>query len=203
MRASLSKRLPNKAQRDVWRNVNQANLPLRTLKKPATWGADRSGRDIGEYSPEQFRQRSAKRVTLTALEVLHRAFLGKRERAADRFVHADTAAAFVLSEDDVEEERLRRKEMAALRMELYGQKADPYELDPEWDDVVPMPADEPEGALAAIAYPDNYAEGKASAPPHLSACQQLAADGAALPPQPYRICGQSWSRRSTRPAVSG
>jgi len=65
-----------------------------------------------------------------------------------------------VSDKDVEEERARRKEIAALRMELYGQRSDPYSEDPAWDDVVPIPVQEPEGALAAIAYPEYYAEGK-------------------------------------------
>jgi protein farnesyltransferase/geranylgeranyltransferase type-1 subunit alpha len=35
-----------------------------------------------------------------------------------------------------------------------------YESEPEWDDVVPIPQDDGEGALAQIAYTDEYAEGK-------------------------------------------
>lgn len=53
--------------------------------------------------------------------------------------------------------------MATLKNELYGEKMGPYATDPAWDDVVPIPAQEPEGALAAIAYPDDYAEGMSSA----------------------------------------
>lgn len=34
-----------------------------------------------------------------------------------------------------------------------------YEGDPVWDDVIPIAQDEGEGALAAIAYTDEYAEG--------------------------------------------
>lgn len=34
-----------------------------------------------------------------------------------------------------------------------------YESDPVWDDVVPIPQDDGEGALAQIAYTDEYAEG--------------------------------------------
>jgi hypothetical protein len=34
-----------------------------------------------------------------------------------------------------------------------------YEDDPAWDDVVPIPQDDGEGALAQIAYSDEYAEG--------------------------------------------
>lgn len=35
-----------------------------------------------------------------------------------------------------------------------------YEKDPIWDDVVPIAQDDGEGALAQIAYTDEYAEGK-------------------------------------------
>ena len=42
-----------------------------------------------------------------------------------------------------------------------------YELDPAWDDVVPIPQEDGEGALAQIAYPDEYAEGQLwSSPNH-------------------------------------
>jgi protein farnesyltransferase/geranylgeranyltransferase type-1 subunit alpha len=34
-----------------------------------------------------------------------------------------------------------------------------YEGNPVWDDVVPIPQDDGEGALAQIAYTDEYAEG--------------------------------------------
>ncbi|CAL3963184.1 unnamed protein product, partial [Diplocarpon coronariae] len=33
-----------------------------------------------------------------------------------------------------------------------------YEGDPDWDDVVPLAQDDGAGALAAIAYTDEYAE---------------------------------------------
>lgn len=35
-----------------------------------------------------------------------------------------------------------------------------YEGNPIWDDVVPIPQDDGENALAAIAYTDEYAEGR-------------------------------------------
>jgi len=35
-----------------------------------------------------------------------------------------------------------------------------YEGDPEWDDIVPIPQDDGEGALAQIAYTEEYSEGK-------------------------------------------
>jgi len=49
--------------------------------------------------------------------------------------------------------------MAALRKELYGQDMGKFAQSPEWDDVEPIPQDEPENELASIAYPADYAEG--------------------------------------------
>lgn len=56
---------------------------------------------------------------------------------------------------EIEEERNRRKLLGNLR----GKKMGQYEGDPVWDDVVPIPQDDGVGALAAIAYTDEYAEG--------------------------------------------
>lgn len=50
--------------------------------------------------------------------------------------------------------------MANLKRDLYGEFTGSLAKDPLWDDVIPIPQDEPEGALAQIAYPDDYAEGR-------------------------------------------
>lgn len=54
--------------------------------------------------------------------------------------------------------------MAGLKKELYGgfvgSEDGKLSTDPEWADVEPVVLQEPEGALAAIAYPDDYAEGE-------------------------------------------
>lgn len=55
--------------------------------------------------------------------------------------------------------------MAALKRDLYGEITGSLAQDPEWDDVIPIPQNEPEGALAQIAYPDDYAEGTSDTPP--------------------------------------
>jgi protein farnesyltransferase/geranylgeranyltransferase type-1 subunit alpha len=55
----------------------------------------------------------------------------------------------------IEEERNRRKVIGLI----VGKKMGKYEGDPEWDDVIPIPQDDGEGALAQIAYTDEYAEG--------------------------------------------
>jgi protein farnesyltransferase/geranylgeranyltransferase type-1 subunit alpha len=108
-----------------------------------SWGKDAKGNEVGDYTPEDFASRAAKAAQLTGLEVVHRYWIAKD----------------AVSASEVEEERLRRAEMAALRSELYGTRASKYAQDPEWDDVEPIPQEDPEGALAAIAYPEHYATG--------------------------------------------
>jgi protein farnesyltransferase/geranylgeranyltransferase type-1 subunit alpha len=159
LRPGTSKKFSNKAQKDLWKGTNEASLPIRTLKKPTSWGNDRFGRSIGDYTPEQFAERLDKKARLLELEVASRGFATKRDHAQRGFTDPDTGEQVEVSEEEVEDERTRRKEIARLRMELYGQRSTPYAEDPEWDDVVPIPTQEPEGALAAIAYPEHYAEG--------------------------------------------
>jgi protein farnesyltransferase/geranylgeranyltransferase type-1 subunit alpha len=98
-------------------------------------------------------------LQLSALEIQHSLFLEKKEREKGKWLDSKTNEAVVVTADEVEEEKLRRKEIARLRMELYGERTGEYGTDPAWDDIIPMPIEEPEGALAAIAYPEEYAEG--------------------------------------------
>ncbi|KAI3396453.1 hypothetical protein diail_12173 [Diaporthe ilicicola] len=175
---AILKRLGTKAQRDVWKCVNEAGgLPLRAVKptrpvgsaktssggsstgQPAFfWGTDRFGADLGSSSPEQLDKRTERALQLSALEVQHSAFLEKKEREKGRWLDPKTNEAVVVPTDEVEEEKLRRQEIARLRMELYGERTGAYGTDPTWDDIVPMPIEDAEGALAAIAYPEEYAE---------------------------------------------
>lgn len=61
-----------------------------------------------------------------------------------------------ITEGDIQEEKKRRVKIA----ELEGRTMPGiYEGDPLWDDVVPIPQDDGERPLAAIAYTDEYAEG--------------------------------------------
>ncbi|KKY36313.1 putative farnesyltransferase alpha subunit [Diaporthe ampelina] len=99
-----------------------------------------------------------KRLGNKAQRDVWNAFLEKKEREKGRWLDLETNKAVAVTADEVEEEKLRRKEIARLRMELYGERTGAYGTDPAWDDVVPMPIEEPEGALAAIAYPEEYAE---------------------------------------------
>ncbi|RYP42376.1 hypothetical protein DL767_000298 [Monosporascus sp. MG133] len=155
--------LSKKAQKELWKQANEASLPLRRLPRPRPfqWGRDAGGRDRGEYaSIEDFDARRAKEDRLFLLQIRSDRFRNRRTREKIGFVRYDTGESvdYGCSEEDIEAERVRRKEMADLRMELYGVRQGSYALDPEWDDVAPIPQAEPEGALAAIAYPDDYAE---------------------------------------------
>lgn len=155
-------RLGKKAQKELWKQVNESNTPSRKLPKPSpdTWGKDKYGRNIGEYAIEQYEDRSAKVFRLTVLLAESRQFRVKRNRAALELKHSVSGEACSLSDDEIGKERARRKEMAALRDDLYGERMGSLSTDPDWDDVVPIPQTEPEGALASIAYPEDYAEGE-------------------------------------------
>lgn len=72
-----------------------------------------------------------------------------------------TGEIYTTTEDDIKAEKARRQEIAYLHQELYGTgtPSNSYVEDPEWDDVVPIPQEEPEGALSTIAYEEDYADG--------------------------------------------
>jgi protein farnesyltransferase/geranylgeranyltransferase type-1 subunit alpha len=142
--------LTNKTEREYWKQVAKEGLPIRRLRKHYDWGRDRSGRPVESYRLDEFQQRCLKQGRLAALDVYHRQFLIKRELAVE------TGAE--LSTEDIEEEKKRRKEMAVLNKELYGETTGSLAQNPEWDDVIPIPQNEAEDALAKIAYAEDYAE---------------------------------------------
>jgi protein farnesyltransferase/geranylgeranyltransferase type-1 subunit alpha len=155
-----AERLSKKAQKELWKQVNEANTPPRKLPKPTpeSWGKDRYSRNLGDYTTDQFEDREDKEFHLVALQIESQSFKTSRYRALNKFKNFLTGEPCTLEEGDVEAERKRRKEMAALKEDLYGEKMGQYSTDPDWDDVVPIPQVEPEGALASIAYPEDYAE---------------------------------------------
>ncbi|KAL7795345.1 alpha subunit of hypothetical CAAX farnesyltransferase [Trichoderma ceciliae] len=142
--------LSNKTDREYWKQVSKEGLPCRRLKNNYNWGRDKHGREISAYSLEELKKRSLSQAKLTALDIIHRQFLAKRETARGKGAE--------LAQEDIDQEKKRRKEMAELKRELYGEIPGPLANDPEWDDVAPIPQNEPEDALARIAYPDDYAE---------------------------------------------
>ncbi|KAL1838610.1 hypothetical protein VTJ49DRAFT_2478 [Mycothermus thermophilus] len=106
-----------------------------------------------------------RRVRLTCLSAESRCFRAQRDRERRGVCDDRTGERVVVTEQEVVEEKRRRLEIAALRREMSGQGAGSaargvgkIASDPEWDDVVPVVLEEPEGALASIAYPADYAE---------------------------------------------
>lgn len=143
--------LTNKAEREYWKQVTKDGLPIRRLRKGYSWGKDRNGREIGTYQLEDFEQYSVKQARLAASDILHRQFVCRRQN--------EVASGSDVSTEEIESEKRRRQDMAALSRDLYGEITGSLSNDPEWDDVIPIPLSEPDDALAQIAYPEDYAEG--------------------------------------------
>jgi protein farnesyltransferase/geranylgeranyltransferase type-1 subunit alpha len=146
-----------KTLKEVWKVVNEGGLPLRAVDtNKQTY---RKGE--GELGVKEFEERLEKKVVLSCLAVESRCFKARRERERRGQREEKTGEVVIVTEREVFDETRRRKEMAALRRELYGGgvgKDGKLAADPEWDDVEPVVLEEPEGALAAIAYPADYAE---------------------------------------------
>ncbi|KAL5317787.1 hypothetical protein ACEPPN_014886 [Leptodophora sp. 'Broadleaf-Isolate-01'] len=126
-------------QKEFWKLVEQQRIPI-PLPKPQSLGKDPRGVDLGGYTPAEHKLYERRERDLRSL----------REKSA-RFRSKRTDG---WTEEEVEEERNRRK----LLGNLQGRKMGIYERDPLWDDVIPLAQDDGEGALAAIAYTDEYAE---------------------------------------------
>ena len=136
------------AQSEFLKAVEQQKIP-QPLPEPKPLGKDYTGRDIGTYTPEEYRayiqtERDIQRF--------------RRESAwfRDRRDHSKGQQSEEYWIGEIEKEKNRRKFLARLSRKKMGK----YEGDPAWDDVIPIPQDDGEGALAQIAYTDEYAEGK-------------------------------------------
>ncbi|KAG7288882.1 hypothetical protein NEMBOFW57_005242 [Staphylotrichum longicolle] len=152
----------NKTVKEVWKVVNEASVPLRSAAK----SIGKEGGGGGDLRVEEFEKRWERQVWLSCLAVESRWFQVRRERErrGEREDKSGDETVVVVTEQEVFEETRRRKEMAALTRELYGGgggRDGKLGLDPEWDDVQPVVLEEPEGALAAIAYPADYGEAMA------------------------------------------
>lgn len=192
--------LSKKAQKELWKQANEAGIAPRRFDAkpdPGQWGKDKNGRNIGDYSLEDHSERQAKSFKLVALETQSSSFRARRSRVHQGFRDGQTGQRFTLEEGAVEVEKARRAEMADLRRDLYGERGNPYAMDPDWDDVVPIPQMEPEGALAAISYPEDYAECR-SHPQSLLEKEHANTDTT----QQCHTCAQSWQQRNILLAVS-
>lgn len=134
-------------QKEFWSQLQKQNIPI-PKPKPYDLGKDRRGREIGSYTPAEYEEYERKQTQLRWLYRKSDRWREIHHEGAEFFQHIET-------EEDIEVERKRRKEIGQLRGKAMGK----YEEDPVWDDVVPIPQDDGEGALAQIAYSDEYAEG--------------------------------------------
>ncbi|ORY71706.1 protein prenylyltransferase [Pseudomassariella vexata] len=153
--------LSKKTQKEILKQVSDLGIPVRRAHikpTPDQWGKDKHGRNIGDYTLEERNVRFTKQSKLRKLTSASDRFRNRRDLVLSGLVDGNTGEPFTLEDGAVEKERVRRKEMAALKDDLYGEKRNSYSMDPDWDDVVPIPQSEPEGALAAISYPEDYAE---------------------------------------------
>ncbi|KAI1005092.1 hypothetical protein K3495_g3125 [Podosphaera aphanis] len=124
-------------QKAFWKSVEEVKVPI-PLPKPQNLGKDRRGREIGNFSPKEFSDFERREWEMGVLREKSRRF---KELA-------------VRDESEIIAEVNRRKLLGAFD----GKKMGRYEGDPAWDDVVPIPQEDGEGALAAIAYTDEYVE---------------------------------------------
>ncbi|KAF3062798.1 putative prenyltransferase alpha subunit protein [Daldinia childiae] len=83
LKPGAAKTLSNKAQKELWKQLNEANVPLRSLPRPRDhqWGRDKNGRDVGDYTVEEYEAREAKKVKLLLLLDESSAFKVKRAKA--------------------------------------------------------------------------------------------------------------------------
>ncbi|KAK2629990.1 hypothetical protein QTJ16_000810 [Diplocarpon rosae] len=128
-------------QKEFWRLVAQQKIPT-PLPTPRRLGQDPRGIELGSYTPVEYRLWKGRERDLRRLREQSDTFRNTR-------VCGESA-----TDGEVEEERIRRK----LLGKLQGSRMGVYEGDPKWDDVIPLTQDDGEGALAAIAYTDEYAE---------------------------------------------
>lgn len=133
---------PTAQQKEFWKAVEQQKIPI-PLPKPRNLGKDPRGIDIGSYTPAEYKLYQRRQREIEGLGGKSARFIERRELGKE------------IESGEIEEERNRRKLLGNLR----GKKMGQYEGNPVWDDVVPIPQDDGVGALAAIAYTDEYAEG--------------------------------------------
>lgn len=132
-------------QKEFWKLVKEQHIP-QPLPKPRDLGKDARGREIGTYSPEEYWAYKKRADELAWFR-----------KESERFARARGCGEVELGDENpqVIEERNRRKIIGRLSGKAMGR----YESDPVWDDVVPIPQVDGEGALAQIAYTEEYAEG--------------------------------------------
>jgi hypothetical protein len=120
------------------------------LPNPFPLGTDRKGKKLEDYTVEEYTSWRREQAQLGQLKDESDWFReGQRKDLKGRVLRPATA-------EEIEVEKIRRVKIAEMET---GKAPGNYGGDPAWDDVVPIPQDDGEKPLAAIAYSDEYAEG--------------------------------------------
>lgn len=158
------------AQKEFWKSLRERCIEADLEQDKEAEGREGDTRSSGEAIPSEEaakqRERQIRAVEIRTLETQCRKFIVRRDQCGTATeegvsVQQETSSDHGVTREDIDSERNRRKLLGYLR----GRKMGNYESDPKWDDVVPIPQDDGEGALAQIAYTDEYSEGISSPPP--------------------------------------
>lgn len=173
-------------QKDFLKLVDQLKIPF-PLPTLLPLGKDRKGGNLEDYSVERYEAWKKEEEVLRTLNWESDKFREKWEQQKYKCSTEpiSTDASYIkqliwepdtvsfdlekikaeglrpLTEQDVQDEKERRSKISQMES---GKKVGKYEGDPAWDGVVPIPQDDGENPLAAIAYTDEYAEGMQPAP---------------------------------------
>ncbi len=168
-------------QKELLKLCEQHKIP-QPLPKPKPLGVDRRGRPLEDYTIEEYAAWELDQEKLVIIKqesrIFRERFLRERlnrrpklkQRASRKEGEVDESIVTQRKSDLVEDSPVTREELfneqkrrvMMAQVEL-GKNPGRYECDPEWDDVVPIPQDDGEQPLAAIAYSDEYAEGTSTA----------------------------------------
>ncbi|KAI9742243.1 MAG: CAAX geranylgeranyltransferase alpha subunit [Claussenomyces sp. TS43310] len=165
-------------QKELLASCEKLKIP-QPLPKPIPLGKDRKGRNLEDYTIEEYKRWSEEQYEIVYLREKSQAFRSRaryaksialreksRAREGDKELSQKPAPGLTdpsrqdtfrrpVTEEDILEEKLRRVKIAKMDGKNTCGK---YEGDPAWDDVTPIPQDDGEQPLAAIAYTDEYAE---------------------------------------------
>ncbi|RKF61011.1 Protein farnesyltransferase/geranylgeranyltransferase type-1 subunit alpha [Golovinomyces cichoracearum] len=122
---------------ELWKLIEANKVPI-PAPKPGDLGKDSRGRSLCQLSPKEFFEYKNTERELSSL----RAESTRFKEMVDK------------EEADIEMEKNRRKLIGILSRKNTGK----YEGNPEWDDVIPIPQEDGEGALASITYTEEYSE---------------------------------------------
>jgi len=173
---------PEKTQTELFQAIRKHQIPIKRSSL-VPQGIDRFGKKIEDYTILQYEQHRKEQEYLQQLKRYSSEFSRRWRKQKfkvengprpeeyfsfkDRRILVEKDVPYDLKEieaewrrplytADLKEEQQRRKEIYNIQT---GKKMATYGSNPIWDDIKPIPQDDGENPLAAIAYSDEYAEG--------------------------------------------